>query len=369
MKTTETIVPGFATHPGEILLDELQAIDVSQSDFAKQIGYKKSQLNEIIKGKRNINTELALLLEKTLGIDADYWLEAQKNYDIDTVRVKKKFQKRLEAIEQWKLIKNHIPTSFLKKEKILTGDPIEDIPIVKKIYNVDSFEDLASINAKPSFARFRKSTVLKMDSINIIGWVKLVQYKANQLLVNRFDYEKKEELIQKIKLTLKENKETLKRVKQILADFGIKLIYQKAGAKTPVDGISFWSNGNPAIGMSLRHKRLDNYAFTLFHELGHIFEHLLNNNNLEFIDLVSSSEQKNYKKSKEENEANLFAQNQLINLANWNAFFNNKANSFSDASIKAFAKDNAIHPCIVRGRICFTTGFYKDKTSIKYEIG
>lgn len=103
MKTTKNTTPIFATHPGEILLDELQAINISQSDFAKQIGYKKSQLNEIIKGKRNVNVELALLLEKALGIDADYWLEIQKNYDIDKVKINAKFQERLKAIEQWKL--------------------------------------------------------------------------------------------------------------------------------------------------------------------------------------------------------------------------------------------------------------------------
>ncbi len=65
------LTAGYATHPGEMLLDELGARNISQADFAKQIGYQKSQLNEIINGKRGINADLALLLEGALKIDAN----------------------------------------------------------------------------------------------------------------------------------------------------------------------------------------------------------------------------------------------------------------------------------------------------------
>ncbi len=366
MKTTENTIPFVATHPGEILLDEIEANDFSQSDFAKTIGLKKSQLNEIIKGKRNINAELAILLEKSLEIDAEYWLEIQKNYDLDKARISMKNQQRLDAIEQWKFIESQIATSFLKKEKILSGDPIEDIIAVKKVYNVQNFEELAKINAEPTFARFRKSTKLKVDPINIIGWVKLLQFNANQVFVDKFDYDQKDDLMQKLRQIIRINNNTLITVKQALSDFGIKLIYQRKGEKTPVDGVSFWSNGSPAIGMSLRHSRLDNFAFTLFHELGHVFEHLLNNNKAEFVDLISSKEQKDYKNSKDEKEADLFAQNNLIVPKEWKSFFFKR--QFDDLHIEEFAKENRIHPCIVRGRICYTLGFYRAKTSIDYSI-
>ena len=365
MKTTENIIPMIATHPGEILLDEILANDVSQSDFAKQIGYKRSQLNEIIKGKRNVNAELALLLEKALGVDAEYWLEVQKNYDLDKARINQKNQKRLEAIEQWKLIKSHIAISFFKKENIIIGDPIEDIPVIKNIYNVKSFEELASINAQQTYARFRKSTKLKVDHINIIGWVKLVHYKATQIVVKRFDYDEKDELLNKLRFILWENSDTLNKVENTFADFGIKLIYQEKGDKTPVDGITFWSDGSPAIGISLRHKRLDYFAFTLFHELGHVFEHLLNNNNAEFVDLIN--EDQNYKNSKEEKEADSFAQTHLIQQLKWEEFFKNHQR-FTDTIIEDFANENEVHPCIVRGRLCHTLDFYKAKTRIDYSI-
>ena len=77
---TKNIIPAFASHPGLLLVDEMEANEYSQIDLANLMGINRSQLNEIIKGKRNINAEMALLLEKALGIDADFWMEVQKNY-------------------------------------------------------------------------------------------------------------------------------------------------------------------------------------------------------------------------------------------------------------------------------------------------
>lgn len=361
MKTTKNTVPFAATHAGEILLDEMQAAKISQSDLAKKIGYQTSQVNEVIKGKRGVNADLAILLEHALGIDAAYWLNIQSNYELDKARINQKAQLRIESMNQWDFIKDKIATKFLKKQKVVTGDPIIDIPMVKKVYGVIDFEGLANVAAQPLFARFKKSTALKVDTINLIGWVKLVQYNAKQQSVQDFDHENKPQLISKLKYILQENDNTQERVKQTLSEYGIKLVYQEKGEKTPVDGISFWSNGQPSIGMTLRHNRLDNFAFTLFHELGHVFEHLVNNSNAAFIDL-----EKDYETSIEEKEANQFAQSNLINPENWKSF--SLSGAFSDKSIIQFAEQNEIHPSIVLGRVCFEHNYYGIPTTIDKKI-
>lgn len=70
------------------------------------------------------------------------------------------------------------------------------------------------------------------------------------------------------------NNNLLENLESILEKYGIKLIYLKKLDKTPVDGYSFWSDDSPTIVLALRYKRVDYLAFTLFHELGHIFLHL-----------------------------------------------------------------------------------------------
>lgn len=368
MKTATELTPLMATHPGEILLDEIEAIELSQVDFAKQLGMPRSQLNEIIKGKRNINADLALLLEKVLGIDVEYWMEAQKNYDIDKARIEAKNQNRMEAIEQWKVVKSLVADKFLRKQKVISGDPVIDLPIIFNIYDVNSIDQLASLKVQPEFARFRKSDNLANDPTNIIAWVKLVRFEAKKVMVDKFDYSQKDNLLMELRAIITENKDTIKRTQVKLSEYGIKLIYQAKGDKSPIDGVSFWSEGNPAIGMTLRHSRIDNFAFTLFHELGHIYKHLVNNTQSEFIDLINSKESEEYKKSKEEFEANDFAGESLIGKKSWEEFLQ-RAPKFTDFLIKAFAEEIELHPAIIRGRLCHQfSSLYKVKTSIDYKI-
>lgn len=92
------LTPAHATHPGEMLANELEVRGIKQQEFAQQIGMQKSQLNEIIKGKRSINAEVAVLIEAALGISAYFWLKAQNNYDLTLVKIQSKVQERIAAI-------------------------------------------------------------------------------------------------------------------------------------------------------------------------------------------------------------------------------------------------------------------------------
>lgn len=78
-------------HPGEILLEEfLVPAGVTQSAFAKKIGWTRARLNELIKGKRGISAEAALDLADTLGTSAKMWMNLQTTYDLDRARKKRR---------------------------------------------------------------------------------------------------------------------------------------------------------------------------------------------------------------------------------------------------------------------------------------
>jgi HTH-type transcriptional regulator/antitoxin HigA len=105
MKSTNYI-PFKATFLGEVLKDELDARGISQKYFAVEIGIQKMMLNEIIKGKRPITVDFAILLEKYLGISAEYWIRFQSQYDIDVARIKEKTFSELQILNGGKLSKN-----------------------------------------------------------------------------------------------------------------------------------------------------------------------------------------------------------------------------------------------------------------------
>jgi len=100
------------------------------------------------------------------------------------------------------------------------------------------------MSVQSQYHRFKKSPQLKTDVINIMGWVKRVQFKATELIFPTFNHENQEQVITDLRAILLKNKDTLNKVQNKLHENDIKLIYQAKGEKTPVDGVSFWSNGN-----------------------------------------------------------------------------------------------------------------------------
>ena len=59
--------PFRPTHPGEVLKDELEYRGISQKQLAAEMGISYTLLNEVLNGKRQVNTELALLVEADAG--------------------------------------------------------------------------------------------------------------------------------------------------------------------------------------------------------------------------------------------------------------------------------------------------------------
>ena len=118
------------------------------------------------------------------------------------------------------------------------------------------------------------------------------------------------------------------------------------------------SNGVPSIVLSLKYKRLDNFAFTIMHELGHVFLHLTGDYQGHSFFINSS------KNDTLEFEANQFARNKLIPESEWE-YFEIANNIFTDDVILNFAKKIKVHPAIVRGRVCFEHNkYYRRKSSI-----
>jgi len=73
------------TTPGEILNEEfLTPLGVSQYRLAKDIGISPRRINEIVHGKRAVTPNTALRLGKYFGISAQFWLNLQARYDLQT---------------------------------------------------------------------------------------------------------------------------------------------------------------------------------------------------------------------------------------------------------------------------------------------
>lgn len=94
------VLPFEPTHPGVLIANELKARGISQAKLSASIGVSASLINEVIKGKRGVNTEMALLIEAALYIPADLLLKHQSAYNVQMAKSDKIFMWRLSAVRK-----------------------------------------------------------------------------------------------------------------------------------------------------------------------------------------------------------------------------------------------------------------------------
>ena len=73
-----------AVHPGEILKEELEELDVSPTEFARQIDVPPNRIGQIIAGKRSVSADTALRFGHWFGIEAQFWANLQTQFDLAT---------------------------------------------------------------------------------------------------------------------------------------------------------------------------------------------------------------------------------------------------------------------------------------------
>jgi addiction module HigA family antidote len=71
-----------AIHPGEHLSEELQALDMSAAELARNMGVPTNRITQILNGTRSITGDTALRLGHFFGTSAQFWLNLQSLYDL-----------------------------------------------------------------------------------------------------------------------------------------------------------------------------------------------------------------------------------------------------------------------------------------------
>lgn len=69
-------------HPGEQLLEELEALSMSAAELARQIDVPPNRVSDILRGKRDISADTAMRLGHFFGTSAQFWLNLQAIYDL-----------------------------------------------------------------------------------------------------------------------------------------------------------------------------------------------------------------------------------------------------------------------------------------------
>lgn len=76
-------------HPGEILKEELETLEMSANKLAQALKVPANRISFILSGKRAVSADTALRLSMFFGTSPEFWMNLQSNYDLAVARKKK----------------------------------------------------------------------------------------------------------------------------------------------------------------------------------------------------------------------------------------------------------------------------------------
>lgn len=209
---------------------------------------------------------------------------------------------------------------------------------------VDVTEDFAALHRK----RVRSDS--SVDTHALTAWqIRMLALGRRQKLAREFDQTHMSDnwFRELSRLSQDTNGPVLAR--EWLLNTGIHFLVEPHLPGTYLDGAALRDQwGSPIVAMTLRHDRIDNFWFVLFHELAHIKLHLNDPGPFEFFDDLDSEAQDL------EQEADEYALDRLIPEDQWNSCLSRF--SLDLDMVYEEARQMGVHPAILAGRIRYEQG-------------
>ena len=349
-------------HPGFIIKMELRARGIKQKDFAERIAIQQSHLSEILKGTRNISDQMAKTIEGVLGIPSAHLIQLQAEYNF------KKKSAEIEGIAEHEAeLTLREYNEFYDMRVIFKSVGIREKSSCDKLqFCKDSLHFLSPMEQRrQSYGYYHKSEKTGLDYRMISTWSVLAQYEAErqQAPTGRYSKDRLDDLSRELSVIFNENNNTLNRVKRTLSDYGIKFCVVPKVERASIDGYSFIANGQPSIVITQRYNRIDNIAFAILHEVGHLKLHM--NGDDKRVNIADADKLN----TKEEREANDYAAQVLLPDSVWNdAPEALMIPQLIQKKYSEWAKRKGLNKWIVLGRISHDTGMYMFKSDKSREI-
>jgi HTH-type transcriptional regulator / antitoxin HigA len=298
-----SFVPDWSLHPGAVLRDVLRDRGIRQSELAARTGLTPKHVNQLVKENIGISGDVAVRLERALGLPARFWTQVDAEYAAYISH--QAARDRLPELIEW-AGKFDAPT--LRRHHII-ADADDDETIAEKLLRffgvagIGPFEE-TWLRPRVSFRRSQAFTVAEQNSAL---WLRLVDRCAAREPVEIYAPSKLRKVARALApMTTLPILDAMLAARRALADAGVALVFIRQVPKTRVSAATWWTDPNrPAIGMTERHRREDMLWFSLLHEVAHL---LLHPKRTTFLDLDDDRENPDVA----EDEANKFAEQALL---------------------------------------------------------
>lgn len=330
-------------HPGTFISEELEAHGWQQTDLAYILGMSPQQLNPLLTGKASITPDLAAQLGEAFDMPAEFFANLQKLYDLNKVKPVDPGVKKRAA---WL---SHFPVrEMIKRGWIDDTEPgLLDLQMLR-FFGRNRVEDIPFVGDAEIAHAARKSDYSETTAIQYV-WLHRVMKIAEKENAAVFSADHLRNMLPRIRAHL-QAKEDIIRIPQMLRDCGVRFALVEGLPGSKIDGVCVWLNDQPAIGMTTRLDRFDNFAFVLRHEIEHILWG--DGREISFAPVDTFDEDiESDELPEEELRANTAATEYLIPPHLLRSFMARKGDFISERDVLDFAARLEIHPAIVVGQI------------------
>ena len=319
--------------PGEYIRDELEARGLTQEAFAHILGRPLKTVNQIITGVKAITPQTAQEIAAAFGTTAELWMNLESTYRLESERSNQDAVARRAKLYEMAPVKEMIARNWIADAK-----DISDLEGAVHQFFSEPFEAAA-----------RKSTAYDSTTPAQRAWMYQARNLARKIPVDsQYSKAKAQRTLDDL-LALVTSEQEVRHIPNVLSKMGIRLVIIKGLQGAGIDGATFWlDKSSPVIALSLRHDRIDNFWFTLFHELSHI----LHGDAWSIdVDIVGPNRVESADIPEAEKRANEEASNYLISKEKVDSFIIRHRPRFSKIKIIQFANLHGIHPGIVVGQL------------------
>lgn len=335
------IRPHFVFGPGDFIQRQMDVRGWTQNDLAEVLGLSLKTVNHLIQNKQPITFETAQLLQEAFGISAQTWMNHEITYRkfIEGETEKQKEVKVKSPIYEFMPVAEMCKKGWLSKSK----DAVELEKQVKDFWNVQSLDfDFLKNSSNLKIACKKSDAYKQYDFYALQCWARQAKLCAEKIVVPTYDKEALENLYDEMhRFTIMPNgiSEFLKQLQQC----GVKFLVLEHLQKTYLDGAAFMDGENPVVAYTARYKRIDNFWFTVAHEIAHVLLHI--NKKQCFMDNIVEQNA-----DKQEEEANRLAQGALLHHTICR-YYSSSMKYLTAAKIAQGAKELEINGAIIVGTL------------------
>ena len=321
----------IAIPPGETIKEQLSFRGMSQKEFAIRMSLTEKHVTNLLKGRVQLTSNVAMRLESVLGVPAIFWENLESLYREALIKVEEENQMEADA----EIAKNLPYSDMVKYDWISSSkNPYEKVYNLRKFFEVSRLQliDDPAINhiACRRFASGEK------NDYALLAWAQKAKLEARNCETKEINISGLKKAIPDIRSmsTLPPEVFCPKLIK-LFNDNGIALIFLPHIKSSALHGASFYDGKKIVVGLTIRRKYADIFWFSLFHEIAHI--------------IYGHIGQSNGTSDNDEKEADSFARETLIPSEELRFLVNNSALNID--TLNKFAGRIGVDVGILVGRL------------------